>query len=128
MKIRYLCFYMAVLFVSPVLASEQNLLWNWTEKFYLKSNVVVVHTPDHVQFDTEIATQQICIPKGSEYKNFIYQKSLNLLTHVSREEFIQHLIDCELYEVASSHVQSSDRIAEDIMLESIKKLYNFDFS
>ena len=103
MKIKYSCWcsIWLLLRISSVLASETDIAWNWAEEFHLKSNVVVVHTPQHVQFDTEIATQQICIPKGSEYNGFIYPKSLNLLTHVSRNEFVQHLVDCELYEVNS---------------------------
>lgn len=99
MKIKYLYFCISFLFVSPLLASEQEDPWNWTGVFPLnKVNVEVEHTSKYVRFDTEIATQ-ICIPKGSDYNDFIFSEALFLSTHVSREEFIQHLIDSGLYEV-----------------------------
>jgi hypothetical protein len=87
----------SVLSVSPLFASQKSTLGDWEERFILTNNIVVIHTPQYVQFDEERATEQVCIPKGSEYNDFIYPASLNILRDVSREEFIKNLIDSELY-------------------------------
>ena len=96
-NMKYLYFFVSILYVSPLFASQEDTLGDWEERFIITNNIVVIHTPQYVQFDEESATDQVCVPKGSEYKDFIYPASLNLLRNVSREEFVKNLIDSELY-------------------------------
>lgn len=86
------------LFILPVLASQSDTTKDWTEEFHLKNGIVVKHTPQYVQFDDEVASRYISIPKGSEHNDYVYEKSLVLITKLSREDFVSHLIKSGLYD------------------------------
>lgn len=97
MHLKYLYFFIYILFVSPLFASQEIVVGDWEEEFTLTNNIVVKHTRNYVQFDQERATEQICIPKRSKDNDFIYPESLILLQKVSRADFIQNLINSKLY-------------------------------